>query len=134
MDTGLSLVELTFTHRSLVQACGPTPECSSCPSPLPQQAPAPFPLPHTGTRSFSPSVPSFLILDQNLPIDKQYAASLVVQWERISLAVKGTKDQSVAPEDPTCLGATKPVLHNYFRAQKPQLLSPHATATEAPSP
>ena len=40
-------------------------------------------------------------------------ASLVVQWLRICLAMQGTLFQSLVWEDPTCLGATKPVCQNY---------------------
>ena len=39
--------------------------------------------------------------------------SLVFQWLRIQLPVQGTWVQSLVREDPTCLGATKPVCHNY---------------------
>ena len=41
-------------------------------------------------------------------------ASLVVQWLRIRLAVQGTLVQSLVREDPTCLGATKPMCPNYW--------------------
>ena len=43
----------------------------------------------------------------------QFAASLVVQWLRICLPMKGTQVQSLVWEDPTCHGATKPMHHNY---------------------
>ena len=39
-------------------------------------------------------------------------ACLVAQWLRICLPVQGTGVQSLVREDPTCLGATKPVSHN----------------------
>ena len=39
--------------------------------------------------------------------------SLVAQWIRIYLPMQGTWVQSLISEDPTCLGATKPVCHNY---------------------
>ena len=39
-------------------------------------------------------------------------ASLVVQWLRIHLLMQETQVQSLVWEDPTCGGATKPVLHN----------------------
>ena len=39
--------------------------------------------------------------------------SLVVQWLRIHLPMHGTQVQSLVQEDPTCCGATKPVLHNF---------------------
>ncbi|KAJ8785692.1 hypothetical protein J1605_007289 [Eschrichtius robustus] len=40
-------------------------------------------------------------------------ASLVAQWLRIRLPMKGTRVQALVREDPTCRGATKPVRHNY---------------------
>ena len=40
-------------------------------------------------------------------------ASLVVQWLRIRLPMQGTWVRALVREDPTCHGATKPVLHNY---------------------
>ena len=40
-------------------------------------------------------------------------ASLVAQWLRICLPMQGTWVPSLAWEDPTCLGATKAVGHNY---------------------
>ena len=40
------------------------------------------------------------------------AASLVVQWVRIHLLTQETQVQSLVWEDPTCRGATKPVLLN----------------------
>ena len=40
--------------------------------------------------------------------------SLVDQWLRIRLPMQGTWVSIPGPqEDPTCLGATKPVSHNY---------------------
>ena len=39
--------------------------------------------------------------------------SLVAQWLRICLPMQGTRVQALVWEDPTCSGATKPVLHNY---------------------
>ena len=39
--------------------------------------------------------------------------ALVVQWWRICLPMPGTWVGSPDPEDFTCLGATKPVCHNY---------------------
>ena len=47
--------------------------------------------------------------------------SLVSKWLRIHLPTQGTQVQSLVQEDPTCLGATKPV-HI--------LLSPHTTTPE----
>ena len=72
--------------------------------------------------------------------------------------MQGTQVQSLVQEDPTCHGATKPVCHNYWawaleptsrnyqahtpqllksthpRACVPQLLSLHASTTEAHTP
>ena len=42
-----------------------------------------------------------------------WQTSLVVQWLRISLLMQGTRVQSLAQEDSTCLGATKPMCRNY---------------------
>ena len=39
--------------------------------------------------------------------------SLVAQWFRIHLPMQGTWVQALVREDPTCLGATKPLRHNY---------------------
>ena len=50
-------------------------------------------------------------------------ASLVIQWLRICLALQGTPVWSLVQEDSTCLGATKPVCHNYW-AWVPQPLKP----------
>ena len=49
----------------------------------------------------------------NTYIKKKERASLVVQWLRICLPMQGTRVRSLAREDPTCCGATKPVRHNY---------------------
>ena len=40
-------------------------------------------------------------------------ASLVAQWIRILLPMQGTWVRALVWEDPTCCGATKPMLHNY---------------------
>ena len=39
--------------------------------------------------------------------------SLVVQWLRICLSMQGTLVWSLLKENSTCLGATKPMCHNY---------------------
>ena len=39
--------------------------------------------------------------------------SLVVQWLRVLLPMQGTWVHFLVLEDPTCLGATQPVCHNY---------------------
>ena len=49
--------------------------------------------------------------------------SLVVQWMEICLLMQGTRLQSLVWEDPTCLGATKPLHWNYW-AHVMQLLKP----------
>ena len=59
--------------------------------------------------------------------------SLVAQWQRICLPTQETWVQSSIREDPTSLGATKPVRGNY-RVREPQLLSPCAAAAEACTP
>ena len=65
-------------------------------------------------------------------------ASLVAQWLRIHLPVKGIRVRSLVWEDPTCHGATKPVRHNYWAcALEPashNYWSPRATTTEAHVP
>ena len=58
-------------------------------------------------------------------------ASLVTRWQRICLSMLEIQVQSLIQEDPTCWAATKPVRHNYSRAQEPQLLSSCAATTEA---
>ena len=50
-------------------------------------------------------------------------ASLVTQCLRILLPMQGTRVRALVREDPTCRGATKPMLHNYW-ARMPQLLKP----------
>ena len=65
----------------------------------------------------------------------QVRTSLVAQRLRICLPMQGTRVQALVWEDPTCLGATKPVHHNYWAcalepashnywAHVPQLLKP----------
>ena len=41
-------------------------------------------------------------------------ASLVAQWLRICLPMRGTWVQALVWEDPTCRGATEPVSHSYW--------------------
>ena len=52
--------------------------------------------------------------------------------------MQGTRVQALVQEDPTCRGATKPVLHNYWAcALEPashNYRSPRATTTEAHAP
>ena len=40
-------------------------------------------------------------------------ASLVAQWLRACLPMRGTQVLALVWEDPTCHGATRPVSHNY---------------------
>ena len=40
-------------------------------------------------------------------------ASLVAQWLRICLPMRGTRVRALVWEDPTCRGATRPVSHHY---------------------
>ena len=52
--------------------------------------------------------------------------SLVMQWIRIPLPMQGPWVQSLAQEDSTCRGATKPVHHNYW---SPSSQSPCSTTS-----
>ena len=74
-----------------------------------------------------------------------HRASLVAQWLRIRLPMQGTRVRALVQEDPIRGRATKPVCHNCWAcaleaashnywAHVPQLLSPHATTTEARAP
>ena len=59
----------------------------------------------------------------------------MAQWLGIHLPMQGTCVQALVREDPTCHGATKPVLLSlHSRAREPQLLSLRATTTEACTP
>ena len=68
-------------------------------------------------------------------LKKLSGASLVAQWLRICLPMQGTQVRALVRVDPTCLGATKPMHHNYWAcalepanhnywAGVPQLLKP----------
>ena len=46
--------------------------------------------------------------------NKDLRASLVAQWLRIRLPMRGTRVRALVWEDPTCRGATGPVSHNYW--------------------
>ena len=52
--------------------------------------------------------------------------------------MQGTQVRALVREDPTCRGAAGPVVPQLLSlrsgAREPQLLSPHATATEACAP
>ena len=73
----------------------------------------------------------------------ELGTSLVAQWLRICLPMQGTRVRSLVWEDPTCLGAAKPVHHNYWAcalepvshnywARMPQLLKPAHPRAHAP--
>ena len=47
-------------------------------------------------------------------ISKCQRASLVAQWLRVCLPMRGTRVRALVWEDPTCRGATRPVSHNYW--------------------
>ena len=53
------------------------------------------------------------VLTRNI-LKKERAASLVAQWLRICLLMKGTRVRALVWEDPTCRGATGPVSHSYW--------------------
>ena len=53
------------------------------------------------------------IIYVSLEIKTELWASLMVQWLRICLAMQGTWVKSLAQEDPTRLGASKPARYNY---------------------
>ena len=44
---------------------------------------------------------------------KNLGTCLIVQWVEICLSMQGTQVPSLVREDPTSLGATKLVCHNY---------------------
>ena len=55
-----------------------------------------------------------VIISQYIQVLNHYVgASLVAQWLRICLLMKGTQVRALVWEDPTCRGATRPVSHNY---------------------
>ena len=51
----------------------------------------------------------------------------MAQWLRICLPMQGTRVRALVWEDPTCHGATKPAIHNYW-ARMTQLLKPTCLA------
>ena len=65
-------------------------------------------------------------------------ASLVAQWIRFRLPMRGTRVRALGGEDPTYRGATKPVRHNYWgftlEPTSHNYWSPHATTTDACTP
>ena len=46
-----------------------------------------------------------------MDLEKSRRESLVAQWLRICLPMKGTQVRTLVREDPTCYGATKPMHH-----------------------
>ena len=67
---------------------------------------------------WSPSVPEApLFFIKRVPVAGW--TSLVVQWLRVHLPMQGTQVRSLVLEDPTCLGATKPVCHCWVLALEP---------------
>ena len=64
-----------------------------------------------------------------------FRASLVARWQRICLPMQEARIRSLIQEDPTWYRATKPqLLSPSSRARQPQLLSPRAMTTEACTP
>ena len=64
------------------------------------------------------------------PYNIGYRTSLVAQWLRICLPMQGTWVRSLAREDHTCHGATKPMCYKYWacalEAASHNYWSPHA--------
>ena len=79
-----------------------------------------LPLPFRWVKVFAHK--TIYILQEHIQI-KNSGTSLVEQWLRICLPVQGTQVWALVWEDPTCLGATKPVCHNCW-THVPQLLKP----------
>ena len=67
---------------------------------------------------------------------KASRASLVAQWLRVCLPMQGTRVRALVWEDPTCLGATGPVSHNYWACMSgacaPQRERPRQWEARAP--
>ena len=60
--------------------------------------------------------------------------SLVIQQLKIHLPMQGTRVQSLVWEDPTYLGATKPMCHNYqAQALKPVLHNKRSRRNQKPA-
>ena len=64
---------------------------------------------------YDPAIPLLGITPRGNHNSKRHmlGTSLVAQWLRIHLPMQGTRVRALVREDPTCRGATKPVLHNY---------------------
>ena len=54
-------------------------------------------------------MPGFLRGESKPRVKPKPRISLMVQWLRIRLPMRGQEFRSLVPEDPTCLRATKPV-------------------------
>ena len=54
-----------------------------------------------------------LISSQKWLINYITRASLVAQWLRVCLLMRGTRVRALVWEDPTCHGATRPVSRSY---------------------
>ena len=65
------------------------------------------------TLYLNPKARSSFINPDLIRLRKMFWASLVTQWLRICLPMQETRVRSLAQEDPTCRGATKPMCHNY---------------------
>ena len=57
---------------------------------------------------------------------------LVLEWIRIRLPVQGTWVRSLVQEDPTCHGATKPVMPQLRHKEATAMSSPHTATGEQP--
>ena len=55
----------------------------------------------------------FKIPFKKLALKVKFRASLVAQWLRICLPMRGTRVRALVWEESTCRGATGPVSHNY---------------------
>ena len=53
-------------------------------------------------------ITSHILIEALFKRKEYWGASLVAQWLRIHLPMQGTWVRSLAREDPTCRGATKP--------------------------
>ena len=53
------------------------------------------------------------LIIREMQIKTTMRASLVAQWLRICLPMQETRVRALVWEDPTCLGATRPVSHSY---------------------
>ena len=67
-------------------------------------------LPHWSRGQALPVCP---ISPEKGAIKTKTRASLVAQWLRVCLPMRGTRVRALVWEDPTCRGATRPMSHNY---------------------